>query len=261
MTSLKMLVSVQLGVNLTQRINQGDFGDMTKIKTLTLDSNRIDHVDDGSFSDLVSLKALYLRKNKLSNLTSNLFLGLSNLTVLYLCDNNIQFIHDSAFQFLTGLEIVDLGDNDLQQIVHIQPILQLPHIHTISLSCNLFHSFETKDLPQNFSSGLEELYISSPDLKNFSITTPIFPYLHKLELSVHVDDHEQWDIEDKTFLKNVTNLYLNIRLLSFKVTQKVLQSCDSLYHLKLNVLYKEITDKLLSTACLVLPTWSSQCYS
>uniref|UniRef100_A0A3Q2TF82 Uncharacterized protein n=1 Tax=Fundulus heteroclitus TaxID=8078 RepID=A0A3Q2TF82_FUNHE len=59
----------------------------------------------------------------------------------------------------------------------------------------------------------------------------------------------QWDIPDKTLLKNVTQLYLKRPLLSFDKLQKVLQSFDSLYHLRLNVIFTEIKKALLSTVC------------
>ncbi|KAM4725648.1 uncharacterized protein FYW61_013715 [Anableps anableps] len=245
----KDAVSVQLGGNLIQRINQRDFCDMSKMKILNLEYNKIAHMDDGPFAHLVSLKALNMRKNKLTNLTSNLFQGLSNLSVLDLSQNNIQFIHESAFQGLISLKSVNLEENMVQQIVDIQSIIQLPQIHTLSLHYNLFTSFETKDLPQNFSSGLKELSVSGHNLKKFSITTPIFPYLEKLQLSMSFDDSTRWDIPDKTLLRNVTQLYLLKPLLSIQEIQKVLQSFNSLYHLRLDFLYMWIRDGLLSTAC------------
>ncbi|XP_032437377.1 toll-like receptor 13 [Xiphophorus hellerii] len=246
---LKDAVSVKLGHNFIQRVHQRDFCGMSKMKILDLEYNHVVQVDDGSFTDLVSLKALYMSKNQLTNLTSNVFQGLSSLTVLDLSQNLIQFIHESAFRVLTSLETVNFQENMLQRIVDIQPILQLPQIHTLDLTNNLFYSFETKDLHLNFSSGLKELSVHSHNLIKFGITTPVFPHLHKLELSMSLKNTSRWDLPDKPLLKNVTHLCLEMLPLSNEEIQKALQTFDSIYHLRLNFIYIRIRDGLLAIAC------------
>uniref|UniRef100_A0A3Q0SXG8 LRRCT domain-containing protein n=1 Tax=Amphilophus citrinellus TaxID=61819 RepID=A0A3Q0SXG8_AMPCI len=190
------------------KIHRDDFDDMPKLIRVT-------------FIRLLALKKLCMRDNRLTNLTGGLFQGLSNLTMLDLCGNQIQFIHRMTFQHLTSLETVLLDSNRLQQVTSIQSILQLPHIQTLTISSNLFSSFQTKDLPPNVSSSLTMLDLSSNKLKEFSITTPIFPHLQTIDLS-HISGLK-WDIPDKIFLRNITQLYLSFPLMSFEKFQKILR--------------------------------------
>ncbi|XP_041867210.1 toll-like receptor 13 [Melanotaenia boesemani] len=245
----KNAVSVLLFNNLLERINKG-FSGMSKLRNLSLYSNHITHVDDGSFIDLVALETLRMSMNKLTNLTCNMFQGLSNLTLLDLSDNEIKFIHISAFQFLTSLQILDLGSNKLQEVTEIQPVLQLPQIQCLHINSNKFSSFQTKNLLLNSSSNLRVLDISSNELERFSITTPIFPYLQRIQLSqTGQGPGMKWNIPDKSFLRNITQLYLNNPMLSFKDIQKVLWSLDSLMHLRLNYMTRWFNKGLFATVC------------
>ncbi|XP_030596973.1 toll-like receptor 13 [Archocentrus centrarchus] len=242
-------VSVKLFNNKLEKIHRDDFGDMPKLIHVSLDLNKIAHVDDGAFICLVALKKLCMRDNRLTNLTGGLFQGLSNLTMLDLRRNQIQFIHKMTFQHLTSLETVLLDSNRLQQVTSIQSILQLPHIQKLTISSNLFSSFQTKDLPPNVSSSLTMLDVSSNKLKEFSITTPIFPHLQTIDLS-HISGLK-WDIPDKIFLRNITQLYLSFPLMSFEKFQKILQNLNSVIHLRLNYMDAWIRKGLLSVICKV----------
>ncbi|XP_030596974.1 toll-like receptor 13 [Archocentrus centrarchus] len=240
-------VSVNLFNNKLEKIHRDDFGDMPKLICVSLDLNKIAHVDDGAFIRLVALKKLCMQDNRLTNLTGGLFQGLSDLTMLDLRRNQIQFIHRMTFQHLTSLETVFLDSNRLQQVTSIQSILQLPHIQKLTISSNLFSSFQTKDLPPNVSSSLTMLGLSSNKLKEFSITTPIFRDLHLIDLSLNND--LMWDIPDKALLRNITQLYLSFPLASTEEFQKILQNLDSLMHLRLNYKGKWSEKGLLSMIC------------
>ncbi|KAM4725646.1 uncharacterized protein FYW61_013712 [Anableps anableps] len=246
----KDAVAMNLNNNWMKKINKEDFLGMSKLIILDLTSNQIACVDQGSFIDLIFLKTLYIGNNKLNDLISNMFQGLSNLTGLFLNNNGIQVIHRRAFQFLISLQTLDLGNNRLQQITNIQPILQLPQIKMLGLKCNGFSSFETKDLLLNQSSSLKELDISGDLLKVFSITTPIFPYLRRIEFSMCLYYKDlQWDIPEKWLLRNISHLYLERPILSLEGITKVLKSLDSLKHLRLNALKMRVYEGLLSTIC------------
>ncbi|XP_022603127.1 toll-like receptor 13 [Seriola dumerili] len=243
--------SVKLYNNLIQQINRKDFGNLSKLRFLHLDSNYIAHIDDESFIHLTSLTMLHMPFNKLTKLTGSLFRGLSNLTMLDLSLNEIQFIHKSAFSFLSSLQTVILCNNKLQQVADIQPILQLPHLQKLVISSNLFTSFHTKDLLLNVPSGLQLLDISNNvKLENFSITTPIFPHLEMIDFSA-CGEHTglNWDIPDKSLLRNITQLYFKSALIPFTDFKKVLESLDSLMHLRLNYMEKWIKKGLLATVC------------
>ncbi|XP_037548962.1 uncharacterized protein LOC119425505 [Nematolebias whitei] len=247
----KNTVSLYLNGNLLEKINTDDFCHVLKLKTLVLLNNKISHVDDGSFANLVLLKKLDVANNFLTNLTSKMFQGLSNLTELYLSLNRIELIHEAAFQFLTSLQTLDLSDNKIYQIADIQPILQLPKIQMLSLTCNSFSSFETKDLQLNHSSSLKNLSVSGYDLNRFSIATLIFPYLQNLDLSTCTDNNItlNWDIPDKTLLENITKVSVEGLKFSLEEIQKVLQSFSSLRYLFLNNLTMRIKRGLFSTVC------------
>ncbi|MEQ2311827.1 hypothetical protein AMECASPLE_024536 [Ameca splendens] len=245
----KEALSIELGGNRLQKIKD-DFRGMFRLRYLSLAKNGITRVDDGSFIDLVSLKTLIMTQNELINLTRNMFLGLSNITMLDLSHNSIAFIHCSAFQPLTNLQILDLAHNGLQDIAYIQPIIQWPQIQMLNLRCNQFSSFETKMLLLNESSSLEQLIISSYRLKKFSITTPIFPHLQMIDLSgCSATIKLKWDIPDKMLLAEITQLYVDEDVISFKGMQNVLQNLISLTHLRIHLVHNWIRNGLLSTAC------------
>ncbi|XP_040908734.1 toll-like receptor 13 isoform X2 [Toxotes jaculatrix] len=242
--------SVRLYFNQLQWINRDDFGCLSELRFLDLSGNQIAHVDDGSFIHLRVLTTLKMNQNKLTKLTGNLFQGLSNLTVLGLENNNIHFIHSLAFRFLSSLQTVMLGANQLQQMSDIQPILQLPHLQNLSLRENQFTFFQSKDLLLNEPSGLKVLDVSENKFENFSITTSVFPRLEKLDLSeCGQDPGLKWDVPDKRLLCNITHLYFCATLIPFQELQKVLQSLDSLMHLRLNYMEKWIKKGLLATVC------------
>ncbi|KAF7211568.1 toll-like receptor 13 isoform X1 [Nothobranchius furzeri] len=245
---IKDAVSVKLGMNRIPKINKGDFCDMGRLSYLLLYGNEITVVDDGSFTDLVLLKTLDISTNKLTNVTCNMFQGLSNLTMLDLSQNKIRFIHNAAFRFLISLQTLSLRYNKLQQICDIAPIRDLPQIQEVFLSCNLFSSFETKDLPQNFSSNLNTLEISGKI--RFSISTPAFPYIKTLVFfACGYHNNLQWDIPDKALLQNITDLYLDQQEISVEAIQEILQSLDSLTHFNLSF-FREWGEKgLLSEMC------------
>uniref|UniRef100_A0AAQ5XXU8 TIR domain-containing protein n=1 Tax=Amphiprion ocellaris TaxID=80972 RepID=A0AAQ5XXU8_AMPOC len=241
-------VSVLLSNNHLEKISRGDFNRMSKLRVLHLTDNHIAHVDDGSFIDLVVLRKLYMDQNKLTNLSASIFQGLSNLTILSLTSNKIEFMHPSAFRFLSSLQTLLLDSNSLRQIIDIHPVLLLPHLHNLTIGDNLFSSFQTKDLPLNMSSGLKMLDVSSKHLQKFSITTPIFPQIQVINF-FRCANNLKWDIPDKTLVRSITQLYFNSPGMSFVEIQKVLQSLDSLMHLKLNYVSRWIRKGLLAMIC------------
>lgn len=242
----KDAVSAKLNNNLLKKIYKKDFCGMSKLINLNLSNNEIDFVDNEAFINLVSLKTLDMNCNQLFNLKSHMFQGLSNLTMLDLSENFIKFIPYATFQFLTSLEALNLASSALKKITGMQVLLQLPKIQSLNLCCSL-PSFDTKDLPVNLSSNLKELCVPS----QINISTSSFPHLKKLEYSV-CDDYStlKWDIPDKTLLKNITHLFLNQRMDSFEGMDQILQSLDSLSHLRLNYWLLNASEEWIETGLL-----------
>ncbi|XP_038158437.1 toll-like receptor 3 isoform X2 [Cyprinodon tularosa] len=244
----KYATSLDLLYNDVKRINREDLSEMSNLKNLNLRSNEISHVDDRSFNDLTSLKILSIRSNRLTNLTNNMFQGLFNLTVLDLHENQINLIENSALKFLISLEFLDLSDNQLCKITDIIPILQLPQIRRLSLDCNHFSTFETQDLPMNLSSSLNELKVSSSSLDFFSITTSIFPFLQKFDVSrCGCPVPAKCDVPDKALVKNITQLIL--KAVSYECIEQLLTNLLSLHHLQLSKMEEYIRKGLLSKVC------------
>ncbi|XP_045915024.1 toll-like receptor 13 [Micropterus dolomieu] len=187
----------------------------------------------------------------LNNMNSNKSPPDSNSTIKPAVVLKISMLRHQLFQFLSSLQTVILKDNKLQQVTDIQPILQLPHLQELNIGGNLFTSFQTKDLLLNVSSGLKLLNVSdNAKLEKFSITTQIFPHLEMIDFS---DSGQaaglKWDIPDKTLLRNITQLDFSGTLIPFEEIQKVLQSLDSLMHLRLSYMETFIQKGLLATVC------------
>uniref|UniRef100_A0A3Q2GCR4 TIR domain-containing protein n=1 Tax=Cyprinodon variegatus TaxID=28743 RepID=A0A3Q2GCR4_CYPVA len=184
----------------------------------------------------------------LTNLTNNMFKGLFNLTVLDLSENQINLIENSALKSLISLEFLDLSDNQLYKITDIIPILQLPQIRRLSLDCNNFSTFETKDLPMNLSSSLNELKVSSCSLNFFSITTSIFPFLQKFDVSkCGCSVPAKCEVPDKALVKNISQLI--IKEMSYECIEQLLTNLLSLHHLQLVEMEEYIRKGLLSKVC------------
>lgn len=97
----------------------------------------------------------------------------------------------------------------------LQPILELPHLHILSISKNPFSSFHTKDLLLNKPSNLKVLDISDSSFETFSISMPIFPFLETIELS---SSYLKWDTPNKTLLQNITAVLSKRSKRSFRVS-------------------------------------------
>ncbi|KAM9384692.1 uncharacterized protein KZ484_006408 isoform 1-T2 [Pholidichthys leucotaenia] len=237
---------IDLNYNRINMIRREDFHNMSKLRILYLEKNYIGHVETGSFITLMMLEKLYMSNNSLINLAGNIFQGLSKLTFLDLSDNQIHFIHQETFLFLTSLQTLYLRENKLQRISDIQSILQLPRLQELSVRANSFSSFQSKDLLLNVSSALKILDVSYNEIKKFSISTPSFPHLDKLDLSeCGRGSPMKWDIPDQTFLENITQLCISFHLTPFENVQEILQSLGSLTHLEVMRLKPE----LLSIVC------------
>uniref|UniRef100_UPI003AAF9A1E uncharacterized protein n=1 Tax=Centroberyx gerrardi TaxID=166262 RepID=UPI003AAF9A1E len=240
--------SLDLSSNRLLKINRTDFRYLSKLRDVELGFNLISHIDDGAFEDLAELRVLNMWGNKLTNLTDKMFQGLSSLVVLSLDRNHIKYIAPLAFQSLLSLRTVSLGSNQLQQMADIMPLLQLPSLHELELGNNHFTSFQSSDLPFNFSSELRQLVLCLNPLKKFSITRDIFPHLKSMDLSQCSGDFE-WDVPDKSFLRSLTYLYLRGSEISFEAYIEVLQTADSVENLLLNYMEEWIEDGLVDIAC------------
>ncbi|XP_029976344.1 toll-like receptor 13 [Salarias fasciatus] len=245
--------SLFFSYNRLQAVSRLDFRSMRRLRRLVLSYNRIARVEQGSFLHQGALETLDLSYNLLCNLTENMFQGLSNLTRLDLSSNQIRVLHPIVFRLLTSVHTVLLESNLLRRVEDVQPLLLLPNIHSLKLASNLFTSFQSSDLPLTQSSALETLDLSSCRLlESFGITTPVFPCLRCLDLSMSgVQSGLRWDVTNRTFLRSVSQLSFNEPLLPLDNVLHVLQSLDSLAEVQLNYVEDWIRGGLLDTLCLI----------
>ncbi|XP_056876980.1 toll-like receptor 13 [Takifugu flavidus] len=238
--------TVKLSYNLLTRVKRNDVEHLTKVKFLDLQSNEIAHIDDGSFLHMRSLTKLQLSKNKLSELTAQLFQGLSNLTHLHLSSNIITFIHPSTFKDLPSLQTVVLDVNRLKEMADIRTLLILPKLRNLTISSNLFTSFQSKDLLLDQPSSLRVLDVSYSIFEAFSISAATFPHLEMIDLS---QSAFTWNITDRTSLQNITRLFFSHTKVSSRQIQEILQNMASLKHLRMNYIDEWIREGLLATVC------------
>lgn len=238
--------TVKLSYNLLTRVKRNDVEHLTKLRFLELRSNEIAHIDDGSFVHMRSLTMLQLSLNKLSALTARLLQGLSNLTHLDLSSNLIAFIHPSAFKDLPSLQTAVLDGNRLKEMADLRPLLSLPKLRNLTISSNLFTSFQSKDLLLDRPSSLRVLDVSHSLFEAFSISAATFPQLEMIDLS---QSAFTWNLTDRTLLQNITQLFFSHTDVSSRQIQEILQSTASLKHLRMINIDEWIHEGLLATVC------------
>ncbi|XP_039677460.1 leucine-rich repeat-containing protein 15-like isoform X1 [Perca fluviatilis] len=239
--------SLDLSSNSISKITRRDLKYLTKLTVAILDYNLISHIDDGAFADLEKLKFLNLSNNNLTKVTDKMFQRLSKLVKLSLESNCISYISPVAFQSLVSLEELDLGSNYLQQITDVAPIFKLSTLNKLSLENNTLTSFQSDDLPLNISK-IKTLYLTMNPLRKFSLTKDIFPHLWSLEL-INCSSDIEWDVSNKTFLRNLTSLFLGGTYISFESCRMVLQTTESLQTLFLISMKARIDEGLIDVAC------------
>lgn len=113
---------------------------LTKLRHLSLDSNKIDFILPNSFEDLVSLESLFISNNKLDFLHENLFLKNSKLKSLWFDYNKIEDLKANIFINNLNLELISFAHNRLKNIqVNFVDCLKLFHVNFESnfKNCNL----------------------------------------------------------------------------------------------------------------------------
>ncbi|XP_039677450.1 toll-like receptor 13 [Perca fluviatilis] len=240
--------SLDLNSNSISKITGTDLKYLPKLTYASLGFNLISHIDDGAFADLEKLKVLFLSNNNLTKVTDNMFQGLSKLVKLFMDVNRISYISPVAFQSLVSLEELDLGSNYLQQIADVAPIFKLPTLNKLSLENNKFTSFQSDDLPLNISK-IKTLYLTMNPLRKFSLTKDVFPHLRSLQLSNCSSSDMEWDVSNKTFLRNLTSLSLGGSYISFELCRMALQTTESLQTLFLTLMKARIDEGLIDVAC------------
>lgn len=197
------------------RIENGQFVDLQKLKTIHLEHNGIEWIHLRAFSslsnmqlldlshnnindavmigravkDITSLEQLNLDHNSIEALPEASFVDLPRLKELYLNNNFIRELHHGAFHRVPSLKVVHLENNQLRHVsINIFFgqifILILKHI-SHSFLCNL-----TQVHPESFlmssGRGLETIHLQNNDISRIEEVRSILnalPTLKYLDLS------------------------------------------------------------------------------
>ncbi|XP_068188581.1 toll-like receptor 13 isoform X2 [Antennarius striatus] len=235
-------VTLVLSQNLITEINRTDFSSLANLRFLQIQNNLISRVEDGAFSGL-GLIQLDMGSNRLSSLTDGMFQGLENLTYLSLEKNVIAYISPLAFQPLISLEKLTMNYNDINQIAAIAPILQLPNIQQLLIGSNGLTSFDSDELYLN-ESNVRLLFLTGTELMRFSLKRDVFPHLQDLHITTAANF--EWDVQNTTFLRNLTSISLEASDISREMLRKMLKSTESLQELSMG--YMEEKD-VFDIAC------------
>ncbi|KRZ77334.1 Carboxypeptidase N subunit 2, partial [Trichinella papuae] len=177
---LHALEDLSLAANQISTIPPHALG-FAKLKSLSLEVNRLQSIEAAAFAGTPNLMYLYLSSNRFQTIQADMFRSVSGLKVLAIANNPIQSLPVDAFYFVQNLVRLEMANCEL---VHIQPgtLQTIPKVQVIALSRNKLNS-----IPQNAFRGLSELY--SLDLKGNQISTvqdrafEELPSLRHLDLS------------------------------------------------------------------------------
>jgi Leucine-rich repeat (LRR) protein len=208
-----------------------DFNDafqfnMTNVKSLNFENNKISTTKRVFFSKFSNLNVLLLSNNNFGSLKNYYFTNLERLEHLNLSNNQILTIEEKTFEKLTSLLNLNLKNNliyDLSQTI----FSNLSRLEILSLSENKLESIEKDyfkglnnlkylDLSNNqikiiykdsfsFVPNLENLNLRSNLIANLNISLRMCKYLRNLDLSFNkLKEFKDFDVSS-----NITSLDLS----------------------------------------------------
>lgn len=140
-TDLSNLKILQLDNNKLKSIKPRIFQSLKLLERLDLDRNEIENIYTDSFVGLMSVKTLWLNNNKISSIKPRTFESMKQLERLYLHKNQLDEIDPEAFVGLVNLKILALNDNQLTKDSIARPtFVPLASIGCISLLNNNFNN-------------------------------------------------------------------------------------------------------------------------
>ncbi|XP_072306556.1 uncharacterized protein [Eucyclogobius newberryi] len=240
----KSATLIYLRSNHIETIRKTDLRGFTQLKTLVIKGYNISSTEDEAFSDLSALTELAIKTNSLENLTDNTFKGLSNLLILDLSGTLVRNVSKFAFEPLKSLQELKIINSE--NPVDINDIIS----HTPSIRIFIIKkavSFEADLLPFPLM-NLMKLQLQFYKLIKFSVHTDALPHLEHLIL-IGKGNAFEWDVPDKTVLKSLKRLTLDLTSLTTEKYVTILQSVDSVEFLELNAFGPSFDQSVFDAAC------------
>lgn len=97
-------------------IGKKAFSELSFVKLLSLNSNKIKEIDKSAFTDMESLERIELNSNKIQKLDDDIFAANVNLKVILLSKNQLTVINAKLYSRNSNLETIDLKSNLISQI-------------------------------------------------------------------------------------------------------------------------------------------------
>lgn len=99
-----------------EKIGEKAFSELTQLKVLSLNHNRIMEIHKNAFRDLVNVEKIELVNNSLNYLDPDIFESNVNLKLLLLYNNKIRQIPAALFSRNVNLETIQLQSNNITQV-------------------------------------------------------------------------------------------------------------------------------------------------
>lgn len=142
-----------------QTVDRSGLGNLTNLRHLMLDRNKIDWIFPDAFRDLPNLESVFLSNNKIEFLHSNLLSENTKLRSFWADYNRIERLEAGTFAKNTKIEWISLSHNQIKKIeFKFGQITSLLHVNLEKnfKNCNLKFNKEAESL-EEFDARANEL--------------------------------------------------------------------------------------------------------
>ncbi|KAG1661673.1 Leucine-rich repeats and immunoglobulin-like domains protein sma-10 [Nymphon striatum] len=202
---LERLKTLSLQGNKIKYLREGSFGLLNSLVSLDISRNSISQIQVGTFTGLTRVNSLNLAKNKIKSFSQNAFTGLKKLGEIHLSENFITEIPFEALNNLTKLHRLDLSSNKIRQIQK-GSLSSFVNLKYLDLSRNQIGILSGN--PFSGLTKLRSLNLNVNGIRNLDVN--LFGDLEELE-ALSLDDNQLFAMPTGALrnLKNLKTISLN----------------------------------------------------